>query len=92
MIKVYYRTDEAFARNPLAFSAPEEGLERDDYEFVTELGDVSLEEAYRLMNIVTGDELPVKLKVRSMSCGDVVIDEELQVWFCAGTGWEQASW
>jgi len=92
MIKVFYRTNEAVLRTPVAFAPPEDGLLRDDYEFVCELGDVSLEEAFRLMNVVDGDELPAKLGVRSMMCGDVVFDEDLQVWFCAGAGWEQTSW
>lgn len=92
MIKVYYRTNEAMTRNPVAFTAPEGGLERDDYEFVAELGDISLEEVFRMMNVVDGDELPVKLGVRSMSCGDIVVDEELEVWFCAVTGWERSAW
>lgn len=92
MIKVYYRTYEAMMKNPFAFSAPEEGLVKDDYTFVAELGDVFLEEVFRQMNIVDGDELPVKLKVRSMSSGDVVVDEDGEVWYCAGAGWEKTSW
>lgn len=92
MIKVYYRTDKAIARNPFAFTAPDEGLEKDDYEFVTELDNVSLEDVFRLMNVVTGDELPVKLNVRSMCSGDIVVDEDQEVWFVAAVGWERSSW
>jgi hypothetical protein len=92
MIKVYYRTAEAIAESPLAFVAPEDGLYKENYEFVTELGDVSLEEVFRLMNVVDGDELPVELKVRSMMCGDVVVDEDGDVWYVAGAGWEETSW
>lgn len=75
MIRVYYRTAEAIANDPVA-SLPEDGLYKEDYEFVTELGDVSLEQVFRMMNVVDGDELPVKLKVRSMMCGDVAVDED----------------
>ena len=91
MIKIYYRTNEAIAKDPIAFVAPEDGLYKEGYEFVTELGDVSLEEVFRMMNVVDGDELPVELKVRSMMPGDVV-DEDGDVWFCAGTGWEETTW
>lgn len=93
MVQIYYRTQEAFHRDPLA--GFELGLDKDDYELVhtysnEEAG--SLEEIFRKMNVVDGDELPVQLKVRSMSVGDVVVDEAGVVWFCAMAGWEQSAW
>ena len=92
MFKVFYRTDAAFQRNPVAFSAPEEGVKNDDYEFVARFGDnVSLEDVFRQMNVVDGTELPTKLHVRSMSCGDIAIDELDGVWFCAASGWEKTT-
>ncbi len=92
MIAVYYRTAESIQRDPLAFKTPEEGLNKDDYEFVTRLGDISLEQAFEEMNVVDGTELPVRLGVRSMMTGDVVVDEDGDVWFCAMAGWEQTGW
>lgn len=96
MIAIYYRTDEAFKRNPMvgmSLVVPEGGLDKDDYEFVTRMDPgPSLEEVFRLMNVVDGDELPVQLKKRSMMSGDVVVDEDGDVWFCAFSGWERASW
>jgi hypothetical protein len=92
-IKVYYRTKAAFERNPLMLDVGDMGLDRDDYEFVTALDNApSLEEIFRLMNVVEGNELPVKLKVRSMMVGDVVVDENGEVWYCASSGWESCSW
>ena len=92
MIKVYYRTLESIKKKPFILKPDEEGLVKDDYEFVTELGDVSLEAAFEMMNVVTGDELPVKLGVRSMMSSDVIVDEDGDVWFCAFMGWEKTSW
>lgn len=95
MVRVYYQTNEARRRNPLTIKAPEKGLDKDDYELVHtyETKDAkSLEEIFREMNAVEGNELCVQLKVRSMSAGDVVVDEDDKVWFCAFVGWQQTSW
>ena len=47
-----------------------------------------LEDLFRKMNVVDGDELPVELKVRSMSSGDVARDLTTgEMWMCAPVGW-----
>lgn len=93
MIKVHYRTNAAFERNPVAFTVPAAGLKKEDYELVNwiagELKDFSLEEVFRRMNEV-GTERSFGL--RSMSCGDVVETSDRTLWFCAATGWERATW
>lgn len=95
MVRIYYRTRDAIRRNPVAFMPPEEGLNKDDYELVHTFptSDApSLEDIFREFNAVDGDELCVKLKVRSMMPGDVVVDEQDDVWFCAAAGWEPTAW
>lgn len=52
-----------------------------------------LEDIFRRMNVVNGDELPVALNHRSLSVGDVVVfdDESIHlfdVWVCRNVGWE----
>jgi len=92
-IAVYYRTDAAFRRQTLTHNAPEGGLDRGDYKHVTNVDNApGLEGAFRLMNVVDGDELPVRLHVRSMMWGDVLVDEDGDVWFCAFDGWERTRW
>ena len=65
-----------------------------DYEFVSPVdvpghdpdhGD--LEKVFRLMNLVDGDEIPMTLRVRSMSVGDVAIGPTGVGFYCASTGW-----
>lgn len=74
-------------------------VEMKDYDEVTSLtfggpvgypsGSVNedLEMIFRDMNAVDGDETCCKLKVRSMSVGDVVIDASGNAHYCAHTGW-----
>lgn len=46
------------------------------------------EDLFRKMNVVDGDELPVQLRVRSMSPGDVCRDLSTgEVWLCDLVGW-----
>lgn len=64
----------------------------DHKEFVIEVESTgvegALEEAFRLMNVVDGTELPVELECRSMSCGDLVMVQGR--WFvCEPTGWRE---
>jgi hypothetical protein len=50
----------------------------------------SLETLFREMNVVDGTELPVKLKVRSLSVGDIVVDVMTRKsWYCAPVGWTE---
>jgi hypothetical protein len=93
MIAVYYRTDEAIDRNPIAYTPPKEGVDKNDYACVhTFDDDPELETVFRRMNVVVGDELPVKLRIRSMMAGDVVVDENGDPWFCDLIGWQRINW
>ncbi len=93
MIAIFYRTHAAIVQNPFAMTAPKGGIKANDYEPIAHLPrTTNIEEAFRMMNVVDGDELPTKLKVRSMMVGDVVVDDDGVAWFCAGVGWEKTSW
>jgi len=92
-IAIYYRTNAAIESSPLAFASPDDGPNKDDYTFITTMKDeVTLDEAFRLMNVVNGDELPMTLKVRSMMTGDVIVDEDGDVWYCSAIGWTETHW
>jgi hypothetical protein len=65
----------------------------EDYKFITKT-DVSkeIEGVFRQLNAVDGTELCCRLRVRSMSVGDVLVDAETKVGlFCAPMGWEPLS-
>lgn len=49
-----------------------------------------LEWVFREMNAVDGTETCCRLKVRSMSVGDVVVHEG-KAWECAPAGWEEVT-
>lgn len=93
-VKVYYRTNASIAREPIRFDVPSNGLNRDDYEHVATIpGSPELERVFELMNSIDGHQLVNVLPgTRSMMPGDVVVDEEGNVRFCAATGWTLASW
>ena len=52
-----------------------------------------LEIIYRQCNHVDGTEWISNKKLRSMSCGDLVViqfdDDQTVIWNCAGCGWER---
>lgn len=58
-----------------------------DFNRIGEFEADSLEELFRMLNAVEEDDLPVKLGIRSMSCGDVVVDETGRGYYCAFIGW-----
>lgn len=60
-----------------------------DYDEVVVVEAECLNDLFRKMNVVDGDELPVRMKIRSMSCGDVAIDEAGKKYFCALVGWNE---
>lgn len=62
------------------------------YKKVATLDASDLEVVFRRMNVVDGDELPVKLKIRSLSVGDVVVDETGAAYYCAMVGWKRTEW
>jgi hypothetical protein len=69
-------------------------LNKDDYKHITDLDATNLEDVFRKMNAVAGTELPLQLKVRSLSVGDVVIEKGglNAIWYCAPCGWEKVTW
>lgn len=56
---------------------------------VCELPTDDLEVIFREMNVVDGMEIPIDLKVRSLSVGDLVVVDG-KGYLCAGCGWEPA--
>lgn len=77
-----------------------QNLNPDQYHHVVTLGPDVLaaapgldmrDRAHRAMNAVDGDdfEQPKKLNLRSMSVGDVLIDEDGKGWLCAPAGWDE---
>lgn len=68
---------------------PVEPIDLSNFKKVCVVDADDLEDVFRMMNVVDGDELPVKLRVRSMCVGDLVQQHEDDVWwFCAAAGWE----
>ena len=93
MFTVYYRTRTAIGQDPLCIKTGD-SVDRSNYQEVTKIEDVEqLGEAWRRMNIVDGDELPVKLKVRSMMVGDLLHRaSDNTLWLCAMIGWRKVRW
>ena len=87
---VMYRTDAAIERDPLGTRLGRE-LDPCDYSvfppLLAEVEARDLEDVFRKMNVVDGDELPTKLGMRSMMTGDVAIDEDKVTWLCGMVGW-----
>jgi hypothetical protein len=92
LFKVFYRN--VFDTSAVALFRAVPGV-ADPREF-REVFDVEaddLEHVFRLMNVVDGDELPVKLGIRSLSVGDVVLRAaDATLWHCSAFGWEQTKW
>jgi len=87
LVNVFYRKD--FGRvEPCDVCAA-------DYDYVCDVrvegyGDErkrGVDEAFREMNAVDGTETCCKLRVRSMSVGDVAVTP-FGVWLCCSVGWE----
>lgn len=63
-------------------------MEVTKFERIAVVEAADLEDLFRKMNVVDGDELPVELKVRSMCAGDVARDMMTgDVWLCDLAGW-----
>lgn len=83
--QVYYHNDISaiYTRD---LSQPDMG----DYKQVCTIDGDDLEQVFRQMNVVDGTELPVQLQVRSMCCGDLVLDMATNEWWlCDLAGWKQ---
>lgn len=94
MVHIFYRTLAATSKAPVALTVPTDGLRKEDYELVHVLDNSAphLEAIYRMMNVISGNELPVRLGIRSMTAGDVIVDEDGTVWFAGASDWEETSW
>jgi hypothetical protein len=58
----------------------------DEFEFIAS---VEADDIFRVMNVVTGDpevEIPMKLGCRSMSCGDLYVEDGV-AFLCEAIGW-----
>jgi hypothetical protein len=78
---VYYAR--GFAdRNPPAT------LKLANYAKITAVEATGLEDVFRQMNVVDGTEMPVRIHCRSMSVGDVVVDEAGAAHFVCSAGWQ----
>jgi hypothetical protein len=85
--RVYYAKDFMQGYTDPAFKASE-------YKQVAFVEADDLNDLFRQMNVIHGDEdeLPLKLKVRSMSCGDVAVCQTTEkAWFCAPGGWVEVT-
>lgn len=84
LVNVFYRRE--FGRVDVA------DVKASDYDYVCDLqvtGETpGLEYAFREMNAVDGTETCCKLRVRSMSVGDVVVMPG-GAFLCMSTGWNQ---
>lgn len=58
-----------------------------DYDKVGEIEASCVGETFGLMNAVEGDELCCQMGVRSMSVGDIVVDENGVAYYCCSAGW-----
>lgn len=84
--KVLYTKEVVWARaTPVAVS-------ESNYKVVAEVPAKDLDGLFRAMNVVDGDELPCKLKVRSMSVGDIAVEVDTNTaWYCGPAGWSKVS-
>jgi hypothetical protein len=89
LYRVFYNTAHEFK----GFSTIEKtigDITAGKFKEVATLETESLDTLFREMNVVDGDELPVKLKVRSLSVGDIVMDVKSEkCWYCAPIGWTE---
>lgn len=71
-----------------SYSLDPAALDPARYEFKVS---TDADDIFRVMNVVDGNpevELPLKLRCRSMSVGDVYIEGDV-AFFCASCGWEE---
>lgn len=84
----YYRI--YYTKDLTAIYRGDARFDRETHDRVAECVEAQdLEDLFRKMNVVDGTELPVELKVRSMSVGDVAIDGKGVAWMCMIAGWER---
>lgn len=91
MIHVLYSNN---TRDSGFFGYPDSdvALRAEWYEHVATLDLATAEDAWLAMNVVDGDEVPTRIRHRSMMVGDVVLITRanaigLDVYVCAPSGW-----
>lgn len=66
------------------------GAKVSNYSYIALVRTSSLDNLFREMNIVDGNELPLQLRCRSMIVGDIVIDPKAEKgWVCDMIGWKE---
>lgn len=88
--RVFYAPPHAMARSFLS-GGIDQVIDPTGYTEVVTTEARGLEELFRAMNVVDGDELPMKLQCRSMSVGDVAVEEDGTAWLCGMFGWNLVS-
>lgn len=73
------------------FFDPEDVVDRTDYVLVATIEAEGPDHAFRLMNAVDGSELCCQLGLRSMSPGDLLVDEGGNALGCCGCGWKKVT-
>ncbi len=86
---VFYRNPQTFRDS--MFVTPD-NIKLEDYVGITQRVEADdIEDLFRRMNVVDGSEVevvgPGKLEIRSLSVGDVAIDETGRGYLCASFGW-----
>ena len=92
--QVWYRTDTHFRD---AYKVTRLNIDPTHYFKVGEVEATNLGDLFRRMNCVDGSEYecvgsgPGQFQVRSMSVGDMAIDEHGRGYLCCSIGWEEVS-
>lgn len=89
---VFYQKDiSSFIRS----NTPDEDIKKSNYKQIVQVDiprdnlEIALEILFRQMNVVDGTEIPVALKCRSMSVGDVAVDPSGQAWIVDMAGYRK---
>jgi hypothetical protein len=75
---VFYRNGQETESEPTGF----------EFSYAASLASEDVEDVFRRMNVVDGDELPVVLGIRSMSVGDIALQGDV-AHVCEPAGWRQ---
>lgn len=67
-------------------------VRKEDYSPVTHLEEKNPDRVYKTMQAIDSKSLPLKLHVRSMSCGDLVEGENGELHMVLAVGWQKAVW
>lgn len=79
-----------YNENPDFFAAPKSPVNLAGYKVVAEVEALDHECVFEAMNAVDGTELCCRLRVRSMSVGDLLQDVATgEILACAPCGWEK---